>query len=408
MGVGVDFSEGMVRAAMVRHPELLFVIADTHELPVKGPFDVIVLSDLVNDLWDVQATFEQLCSISHSHTRLIINSYSRLWELPLAATESLDLARPTLYQNWLTVDDVTHLLQLSGFQLIRHWSEILWPLNVPVMEQVLNRFLVKLWPFRFLALTNFMVARPSEVAENEGQKPLVSVVVPARNEAGNIGEIFERVPEMGRGTEIVFVEGHSQDETFATIEKTVTEYPDRRCKLLKQTGEGKGDAVRLGFAEAAGDVLMILDADLTVPPEDLPRFYEALVSGKGEFVNGVRLVYPMEDQAMRFFNLVGNKLFSGGFSWLLGQPIKDTLCGTKVLWAKHYKMIAENRSYFGTLDPFGDFDLILGATRLNLAIIDLPVRYRNRRYGDTNIRRWRHGLLLLRMAAIAASKIKFV
>jgi len=191
MGVGVDFSEGMVRAAMVRHPELLFVIADTHELPVKGPFDVIILSDLVNDLWDVQEAFKQLRSISHSHTRLIINSYSRLWELPLAATESLDLARPTLYQNWLTVDDITHLLQLSGFQLIRHWSEILWPLNVPVIEQVLNRFLVKLWPFRFLALTNFMVARPSEVAENEGQKPLVSVVVPARNEAGNIGEIFE-------------------------------------------------------------------------------------------------------------------------------------------------------------------------------------------------------------------------
>jgi glycosyltransferase involved in cell wall biosynthesis len=213
---------------------------------------------------------------------------------------------------------------------------------------------------------------------------------------------------MGRGTEIVFVEGHSKDDTFEAIEKTMAQYPHRRCKLLKQTGEGKGDAVRLGFCEAAGDVLMILDADLTVPPEDLPRFYDALVSEKGEFINGVRLVYPMQDEAMRFFNLVGNKLFSVGFSWLLGQPIKDTLCGTKVLWAKHYKMIAENRSYFGTLDPFGDFDLILGAARLNLAIMDLPVRYRNRRYGDTNIRRWSHGLLLFRMAAIAALRIKFV
>jgi SAM-dependent methyltransferase len=408
VGVGVDFSDGMIRAAAARRPELLFVLADAHELPVKGPFDVIIMSDLVNDLWDVQEAFEQLRAISHSHTRLIVNSYSRLWELPLAATESLDLARPTLNQNWLTVDDITHLLQLSNFRMIRHWSEILWPLSVPIVEQIFNRFLVKIWPFRFLALTNFMVARPVGIEGNESEKPLVSVVVPARNEAGNIAEIFERVPEMGRGTEIVFVEGHSKDDTFEVIEKTMAAYPHRRSKLFKQTGEGKGDAVRLGFDEAAGDILMILDADLTVPPEDLPRFYEALVSEKGEFVNGVRLVYPMEDQAMRFFNLVGNKTFSLGFSWLLGQPIKDTLCGTKVLWAKHYEMIAQNRSYFGTIDPFGDFDLILGAARLNLAILDLPVRYRNRRYGDTNIRRWMHGLLLFRMAARAALRIKFV
>lgn len=407
-GVGVDFSKEMVGSARERHPELHFVLADAHELPIKGTFDVIILSDLANDLWDVQESFGQLSGISHSHTRLIINSYSRLWELPLAATETLNLARPTLYQNWLTAEDITHLLRLSDFQVIRHWSEIMWPLNVPVLEQFLNRFIVKLWPFRFLALTNFIVSRPVRAEGKDGEKPLVSVVVPARNEAGNIEKIFERVPEMGRGTEIVFVEGHSEDETFATVERTMAANPHRRCKLLKQTGEGKGDAVRLGFANSEGDILMILDADLTVPPEDLPRFYEALATRKGEFVNGVRLVYPMEDEAMRFFNLVGNKLFSLCFSWLLGQPIKDTLCGTKVLWAKHYKMIADNRSYFGNLDPFGDFDLILGAARLNLAIVDLPVRYRNRRYGETNIRRWKHGLLLLKMAAIAALRIKFV
>jgi hypothetical protein len=383
-------------------------LADAHELPIKGPFDVIILSDLANDLWDVQEALGQLSGISQPHTRLIINSYSRLWELPLAATETLKLARPTLYQNWLTAEDITHLLRLSDFQVIRQLSEIMWPLNVPVLEQFLNRFIVKLWPFRFLALTNFIISRPVRAQENDREEPLVSVVVPARNEAGNIEKIFERVPEMGRGTEIVFVEGHSEDETFATVERTMAANPHRRCKLLKQTGEGKGDAVRLGFANSEGDILMILDADLTVPPEDLPRFYEALATRKGEFVNGVRLVYPMEDEAMRFFNLVGNKLFSLCFSWLLGQPIKDTLCGTKVLWAKHYKMIADNRSYFGNLDPFGDFDLILGAARLNLAIVDLPVRYRNRRYGETNIRRWKHGLLLLKMAAIAALRIKFV
>ena len=205
---------------------------------------------------------------------------------------------------------------------------------------------------------------------------------------------------MGRGTELVFVEGHSTDDTYATIEREIARHPDRQCQLLRQTGKGKGDAVRLGFAHARGDVLMILDADLTVAPEDLPRFLNALRSGKGEFINGVRLVYPMQKQAMRFFNLLGNKFFSLAFSWLLGQSIKDTLCGTKVLSAADYQRIAAQRAYFGDFDPFGDFDLLFGAAKLNLKIVDLPIRYRERTYGTTNIQRWRHGWLLLQMVAV--------
>ena len=259
--------------------------------------------------------------------------------------------------------------------------------------------------FGFFTLSNFILARPRP--KNVSRAPLVSVIVAARNEAGNIAEIFRRTPEMGAGTEIVFVEGHSQDDTYAVIEKEIARHPERKTQLHRQTGKGKGDAVRLGFAKAKGDVLMILDADMTVPPEDLPRFYEALVSGKGEFINGVRLVYPMEDEAMRFFNFLGNKFFSLAFSWLLGQPIKDTLCGTKVLRKSDYELVAANRNYFGDFDPFGDYDLIFGAAKLGLKIIDLPVRYRPRTYGTNNIQRRSHGLLLLRMVMFAARKIKF-
>jgi len=408
VGVGVDFSSEMIKFASSSYPQLHFIHADVQELDIKETFDVIILSDLVNDLWDVQQVFQTAAALAEPHTRLIINAYSRLWELPLAVTERLNLARPTLYQNWLTVGDVTNLLKLTNFQVIRHWSEILCPVNIPVLQPFLNRFVVKLWPFRLGGLSNFVVARPLPREDALTEKPMVSVIVPARNEAGNIDQIFERVPEMGRGTELVFVEGHSTDNTYEAIERAMNSDSERKAELIKQSGSGKGDAVRLGFAQAKGEILMILDADLTVPPEDLPRFYEALVSGKGEFINGVRLVYPMEDQAMRFFNLLGNKLFSLGFSWTLGQPIKDTLCGTKVLWKNQYEIIAANRSYFGHLDPFGDFDLILGAARSNLHILDLPIRYRERRYGTTNIQRWKHGLLLLRMAFVSAFRLKFV
>jgi SAM-dependent methyltransferase len=408
VGVGVDFSHEMIRRAAQRHPNLCFIQADAHALCLDEPFDVIILSDLVNDLWDVQTVFEQIKPLMTPHTRIILNSYSRLWELPLLLSAKLGLAKPNLYQNWLTVEDIANLLTLTDMEVIRSWSEILWPLPTPLLDTFFNRFVVKFWPFRALALTNFIVARPRPQSEPLDKEPQISVIVPARNEAGHIPQIFERVPEMGRGTELVFVEGHSKDNTHAVIEKAIADHPERPSQLSRQTGVGKGDAVRLGFDRAQGEVLMILDADLTVPPEDLPRFYEALRAGKGEFINGVRLVYPMEKNAMRLLNLLGNKFFSIAFSWLLGQPIKDTLCGTKVLWKSDYEQIAANRTYFGDFDPFGDFDLIFGAAKLNLKMVDLPIRYQERRYGTTNIHRWKHGWLLLKMVLFAARRMKFV
>lgn len=403
-GLGIDFSAEVVARARERHPTLEFVQADAHDLTaIQGRFDYIIFSDTVNELWDVQQAFEQIQRLCSPRTRIILNFYSRLWELPLALVQRLNLATPTLDQNWLTRQDIANMLNLAGFETIRSWQEVLWPLP---LGSLFNKFLARFWPFREFTLANFVIAYPQP--ERSSKQPTVSVIVPARNEAGNIRAIFERTPKMGRSTEIVFVEGHSRDDTYTVIEREMAAHPAVPSLLLRQTGIGKADAVRLGFVRASGDVLMILDADLTVPPEDLPRFYEALVSGKGEFINGVRLVYPMEKHAMRSLNFLGNKFFSLAFSWLLGQPIKDTLCGTKVLWKEDYEKIATNRAYFGDFDPFGDFDLIFGAAKLNLKIVDLPIRYRERTYGSTNISRWKHGLLLFRMVAFAARRIKFV
>jgi SAM-dependent methyltransferase len=407
-GVGVDFSPPMIEHAKVRHPGLTFIQTDVHSLDLREQFDVIVCSDLVNDVWDVQQAFRVAAAHSHQGTRLIINTSSKAWEVPRRASERIGLARRVLPQNWLTVEDISNLLYLVDFEVIRSFQDIMWPFSTPFIATMLNRYLVKLTPFNWFGLTNFIIARPTPKAPISGTEPVVSVIVPARNEEGNIKNIFDRIPAMGAGTELIFIEGHSTDNTSSAIEREIASRPGCRAKLFRQTGKGKGDAVRLGFAKAEGDLLMILDADLTVQPEDLVRFYEAWRSGKGEFINGVRLVYPMERDAMRFINLIGNKLFSISFSWLLGQSVKDTLCGTKVLGRRHYELIAANRSYFGLLDPFGDFDLIFGAARYNLRIADLPIRYRERTYGETNIQRWRHGLLLLRMVLLALRKIKFI
>lgn len=406
-GIGVDQSGEMIRLATEKYPQLQFHHSLGEDVQLEGTVDVIILSDLLNNVWDVQELMAHLRQYCDDSTRIVINAYSRLWQPFLNLARRVGLAPPMLPQNWLTVADLKNLLALEDFDVVQTSNEIILPVNIPLVSYLANRYLAKIFPFKFFSLTNILIARKVPSLDTLPEKPVVSVIVAARNEEGNIENIFKRTPEMGGGTELIFVEGGSSDNTFAAIKKEIKKNPEKKVFAYQQTGKGKGDAVRLGFSKATGDILMILDADMTVAPENLPLFYNALVSGKGEFINGVRLVYPMESEAMRFWNLVGNKFFSLAFSWLLGQSIKDTLCGTKVLTKKNYEKIAANRAYFGDFDPFGDFDLIFGAAKQNMKIVDLPIRYRDRHYGDTNISRWRHGVILLRMVIFAASKIKF-
>jgi SAM-dependent methyltransferase len=405
-GVGVDFSPAMIEAAKARYPGLRFVNSDAHELDLHETFDYIVCSDLFNELWDVQTVLERVALHCTPTTRLLMNLHSNLWQRPRRVASYLGLARPQMIQNWLTPEDIANLLYLAGFETIRTSNEILWPFPTPLLSDFVNRVVVKFWPFSYLGLTNIVMARPQPGGSLP--EPVVSVVVPARNEAGNVAAIFDRLPNMGRATELIFVEGGSTDGTYEAIEREIAIRQRPMTRLFRQTGKGKGDAVRLGFAQASGELLMILDADLTVAPEDLLRFYQAWRSGKGDFINGVRLVYPMEEQAMRFFNLVGNKFFSLAFSFVLGQNVKDTACGTKVLSRRHYEPILASRATFGTYDRFGDFELLFGAAKFNLKIVDLPIRYRERVYGESKMQRWRIGWLLLRMVLSGLRHLKFV
>ena len=408
-GVGIDFSPTMIHSAERRHPSLRFLQGDAHDQKMDETFDVVVLSDLVNDLWDVQAVLERVLSLCTPQTRLIVNFHNKLWQGPLGLARRLGLANPLLLQNWLSRQDMRNLLHVAGFDVVSETQEILVPIQLGPIAAFFNRVLVRFWPFKHVALTHFLVARPRlESLAVELDQPSVSVVVPPRNESGNIRSIVERLPSMGPKTELIFVEGNSTDGTYETIQRVVTEIDESDIVLLRQPGIGKGDAVRFAFDHATCDILMILDADMTVAPEDLPRFYRAITDGTAEFVNGVRLVYPMESEAMRFLNYLGNRFFGFVFTWLLRQPVKDTLCGTKALTREAYRTISKNRSYFGDFDPFGDFDLLFGAAKSNLKIVDMPIRYRDRTYGDTNIDRWRHGFLLLKMAAFAARRMRFI
>lgn len=406
-GVGIDFSGEMLKIAREKYPELEFRQADIEEMETWGErFDVLILADVVGHLQDIEETFRGLRVFCRYDTRIIISYYNFLWEPILKLGEIFRLKMPQQYQNWLSSEDISNLLSLTEYQVVKTESRLLIPKRIPWFSNFINRYVASLPGIRKLSLCRYIVARP--LGMKRRKKFSTTILIPCRNEKGNIESAVKRIPEFGKHQEILFVDGHSTDGTQEEIERVIKAYTDKDIKLMVQERHGKGDAVRKGFGAAKGEILMILDADLTVPPEDLPKFYKALADDLGEFVNGCRLIYPMEREAMRSLNLLGNKFFSIMFTWILNQRLKDTLCGTKGLFRKDYEKIKANRGYFGEFDPFGDFDLIFGAVKQNLKVVEIPIRYRERTYGRSNISRFRHGWLLLRMTLFAYRKIKAI
>lgn len=407
-GVGIDSNNFAIKRACEKFSHLTFIQGEIDVLSrqeIKKPFDYIICSGLLGRLDDVQGFFSSLKSVCHRDTRIIIEYYSLFWQYILMGIERLGLKTPEGIQNWLTYKDIENFLKLTDFEIVKSSRTILVPFHIPLISSFINRFIAKMPFFNGLTLNHFIIARPL-LGPREDLS--VTILIPCRNEKGNIEEAVRRLPVFGKHQEIIFVEGWSQDDTYEEIERVIEKYSYKDIKLYKQPGKGKADAVHFGFSKATGDILMILDADLTVAPEDLLKFYAVIKEDKAEFINGCRLVYPMEDDAMRFLNHVANKFFGLFFSWLLGQRYKDTLCGTKVIMNHSYKELVSNRSYFGDFDPFGDFDLIFGANKINLKMLEVPIHYKKRIYGETQIQRFRHGLLLLKMCWFAMKKIKFI
>ncbi len=407
-GAGIDADSKAIELAKKRFPHMAFYTADPHNLQFDEKFDYVLICNSLGHWHDIQHVLERIRPATDENTRIIVTYYNYLWEWILRIGSAIGVRRPRPYQNWLPPEDIANLLNLAGFEVIRSDSFVLLPKRIPPLTSICNYFLALLPGLRVFNLVSLVVARRAPQSKQD-EELSVSVIVPCRNEKGNIAEAVKRIPQMGRETEIIFVDGNSTDGTAEEIERQIKENPQRKISLLHQgNGIGKGDAVRKGFAAAKGDVLVIQDADLTAPPEDLPKFFRAIRDGKGEFINGSRLVYPMERQAMRFLNLLANKFFGSLFTWLLGQRFRDTLCGTKMISRKNYELIAANRAYFGDFDPFGDFDLIFGAVKQNLKVVEVPVAYKARTYGETNISRFRHGWLLLKMSWVAFKKIKWL
>ncbi len=406
-GVGIDFGKKIIEVARKKFPSLEFHAREVDNIDLVEKFDYVVVNNTIGYANDLQSAFASLKKVCRPDSKLVLFYHNNLWRPFLKLAELMGLRMKWSSQHWIASKDIVNLLDLNDFEIIAQNEQILIPFYIPLISTLFNRYIVHLPLIKHLALNHVFVAKPRG-PRRDPARVKCSVVIPCRNEKGNIEPAVLRTPEMGPDMEIIFVEGHSSDGTLQECYRVQEAYKGKDIKVLVQKGKGKGDAVREGFDAATGDVLMILDADLTTPPEDMPKFFNAIVEGKGEFINGTRLVYKMEDEAMRFLNMIANKLFSIVLTYLLGQYLKDTLCGTKVLWKEDYQKIVAGRRYFGDFDPFGDFDLLFGAAKLNLKIVEIPVQYKARTYGSTQISRFRHGWLLIQMTFFAMRKIKFI
>ncbi len=405
-GLGIDISSKAIELSKNKFPHLDFIEDDIENLRLNVKFNYIIMQDLLGDLTDVWQAFRNLKKLTKPETRIIISYYNHLWEPLILLAEFLGLKKKLLHQNWLSLADIENLLYLNDYEVIKKGHRFLMPFHIPFISPFVNKCATNTPFIKNLCMTKFLIAKEI-TSKTQNNEPSASVIVATRNEKGNIEELLTRMPNMGRHTEIIFIDGDSEDGTADKVNEMIKKYPQKDIKLVLQ-GEafGKGDALRKGFDIASGDILMVLDSDLTVMSEDMQKFYLAIAEGKGEFINGSRLVYPMEKEAMRTLNMLGNKFFSMIFTWTLEQRITDTLCANKVISQKNYLKLKEGRKYFGDFDPFGDYDLLFGASKLNLKIVEMPISYKERSYGNTKISRFRHGLLLLKMSFIAFKKFK--
>lgn len=407
-GLGVDCSAKMVEIAKNNYPHLDFEVQDLENINTTQRFDYILLINALGDVVDIQKMLNRIKFIADSKTRIVIINYNHLWQpiINLAALLKLKMNQPT--QNWLSLNDIDNLLHLTGFESVKKTNFILFHKYIPFFSNFLNNIIARLPIIQKLCFNHAIIARKN-ISRHNYSDFSVSVIIPCKNERGNVLNAVDRIPEMGKFTEIIFCDDRSDDGTAEEVLKVMGQYPNKNIKLICGPGINKARNVWAGFEKAHGDILMILDADLAVIPEELPYFFEAIVEGKGEFINGSRMIYPMQEDAMRSFNILGNKLFSLLFSYLLGQRIKDTLCGTKVLWRNDYYRIKNHIGCWGVEDLWGDYDLLFGATKLNLKIIDLPVHYFERIYGETKMKKVIYnGLRMLRIYLAALEKLKFV
>lgn len=386
-GVGIDISQKMVELAKQKYPQYTFIHAPIEDLDIDEKFDYVIMVDVVDHVYDVVDVFTSLRRFCHPTTRIILTTISPWWEPILSLMEKLSAKMPEGPHNFIEKRILGNMIEMVGFSVSYSGYLLLFPKWIPILSYIMNSIGVRIWGLNRLSAVQYMIIQP-EFKKTFDLGLGCSVIIPCHNEEDNIESAVRRIPSMGKETEIIVVNDGSTDGTAEKVRALQKEISN--LKLVDYSpNRGKGQAVKQGFDAATQEVIMILDADVSTPPEELPRFFEPLNRGVCQFVNGTRMVYPMEEQAMRTVNLFFNKMFGYMMSFITQQTLTDTLCGTKALYRSDYK-----RMQWG-IDRWGDFDLLFGAAKMGSKIMEVPVHYLTRQSGESKMKSLKHGIHLL-------------
>ena len=390
-GLGIDISGNMVEEAKRKYPDLDFRQGEIEALPPRTDFDYIILSNLVDYIEDLYLFFYRLKDWTNDNTKIVITNFNPLWAPVVRMQAKLWLRVPEAQRNFVTLLDICNILDVLGYDVSESGYRLISPLYIPLVSFFLNKLVPRLYAINNLSSTQYVVCRRKQAASKRDALSC-TVVVPCHNEEGNVEECVKRIPTVGRATEIIIVDDGSTDKTYDIAQRLSREDP--RVRMIRfDKNRGKANAVKAGFDNATGDVLVILDADMAVMPEEIPKFFNTIADGRAEFVNGTRMVYPIEKEAMKFANYIGNKIFGIVLSVIVGQRNTDTLCGTKGLLKRHWQHI-DMKGH-----GWGDFDLLYGAARLKLKMVEMPVRYKKRMSGRSKMKALRHGLGMLKICS---------
>ena len=328
-----------------------------------------------------------------------LNVRGNTWE-PITRWLKLDsrIFKGTTNRARITLCDIESLAEIYNYRSIRWKAKKLTPIPIKFIPQSIKNALRKVPIIKQLAFEIEIIFYKYHENLND---PMISILIPARNEEGNkelLIEALNKFKKIPNKIEIIFVEGNSKDNTFQMLENLTKEFSKNfKISLLKQTSTGKKNAVVEGFNTSSGDTLAIIDCDFTVDIDDSIDAIMESTKNENILINCSRTTFPMEKDAMRWANYIGNRCFAIFLSILINKPISDSLCGTKVFSRKFFNLMKKNGSWESKSDPFGDFTIIFEAANNNIKILNYPVRYYARRSGAPNISRWLDGIKLLKV-----------
>tara|TARA_B110000977_G_scaffold125183_1_gene160299 strand:+ start:1495 stop:2904 length:1410 start_codon:yes stop_codon:yes gene_type:complete len=345
-------------------------------------FDHIVIADIehqkfiTKNLIDLNEKIDNEC-------RVIVLSKSIFWSTLINFYKKIKNIGPDK-NNFLPYSNLRKIFLNTNFEIVKNEKIIFFPFQFSLLTKFINQ-IFRFPVLNFFCMINLTVLKKVQKKNYQAEGKKISFIIPCKNEGGNIKFFYEKIINSTINAEFLFGNDNSSDNTLDEIKKLQQAIPNKEIKIYDGPGVCKSENVYKGINLASGEIILIYDADLTVSFDDLVNSINLLLKTDADFINCTRMIMPQQKNAMKFLNFYGNLFFAFLFSILFKQKITDTLCGTKIFFKKDWEQIKKYNNTWGAKDLWGDFDLLLGAYKNNLKIVENPISYTDRKEDETKM-----------------------